>query len=276
MTINTNLISPNLNILLHKAVDVENSNSLPAVQTFLKETSQQSTAIPVPSSLNNMISTILEPLENLIYLLNTSKDENVLKELLNIIPKLDKNLSVQLSQFTEKIIPNTQEKFSFLKWVDKDIKSKIDILPLKSMDSFFIKDDEHTNGWKMILFPILDGPKILPLKFYYRHSQQELDQEENSNKNRQSPKTQTRFVAEFNLLTIGLIQFDGLIDPQTFRLYLRCQTALPEPIQKDIKSLFNSILNASHKNGDLFFETHNQLPKIVIIEDKNDQRPLLI
>jgi hypothetical protein len=273
MSINT-IISPNLNILGYKALDTENFNILSTQQPVNKETPTQSLSIASKLTLNNIITNILEPLEKLI---NISKSDDNLKEFLNLIPKLDKNLSIQLSQFTEKIL----EKFSFSTLLNKNTQSKTDPLPLISMESFLFKEDENTAHWKMILFPILDNEKILPLKFYYRNTEKEdcyQDEHPDNKRNKKTTKQniQTRFVAEFNLSEIGPIQFDGLIDPKTFRLYLRSQTNFPESIQKDIQSLFQSILNTSTKHGDLVFETHKQLLQIATIEDKNDQRPLLI
>ncbi|MDP1725046.1 MAG: hypothetical protein Q8L85_10150 [Alphaproteobacteria bacterium] len=271
MSINATIISPNLNTLLQPSISSTIANTQ---QILTNETPNQNLNISSKTTLNNIINILFEPLESLI---NISKTENSLKEFLNFIPKLDKNLSVQLSQFTEKIL----DKFSLSHLLDKNTQSKIDTLPLQSMESFLIKEDENTTHWKMILFPILDNEKILPLKFYYRHThkedfQQDKDPDNKNNKKTTKKNIQTRFVAEFNLSEIGLVQFDGLIDPKTFSLYLRSQTNFPEDIQKDIQSLFKSILTASTKNGDLVFETHKQLPQIATIEDKNDQRPLLI
>ena len=271
MSINGTIAASNLNVLLQQSI----SSNIPNTQQTLKqEILNQNLNIPSKKTLNNIINILFEPLESLI---NISKSENNLKEFLNVIPRLDKNLSVQLSQFTEKIL----DKFSLAHLLDKNTQSKIDTLPLKSMESFLIKEDESASNWKMILFPILDDQKIMPLKFYYRHTPKEdFPEDENTankkNKKQEKQNVQTRFVAEFNLLEIGLIQFDGLIDPTSFRLYLRCQTNFPESIQDEIQSIFKSILNASQKNGDLIFETHKQLPQIAVIEDKNDQRPLLI
>lgn len=268
------IISPNLNMLVHKTLDTENFNISNGQQPANKEIPTQNLDIASKLTLNNIVTNIFEPLEKLI---NISKSDNTLKEFLNIIPKVDKNLSIQLSQFTEKIL----DKFSFSTLFNKNTQSKIDTLPLNSMESFLLKDEENKAHWKMILFPILDNEKILPLKFYYRNTEKKecyQDEYSNNKENKKLPKQhiQTRFVAEFNLSTIGLVQFDGLIDPKTFRLYLRSQMNFPEDIQKDIQSLFKSILTASTKNGDLVFETHKQLPQIAVIEDKNDQRPLLI
>lgn len=276
MNINAAIILPYVNTISFQSVDSETTTSTSTTQpNIAKEMQVQPLNISSKLPLTNMITSLIEPLENLISLLTSSKSENNLTQLLNIMPKLDQNLSVQLSKFTEKIV----EKYSLSTLLDKNIQSKTDALPLKSMDSFLLKEDDSSNSWKMILFPILDDQKIIPLKFYYRHPEDDVKEETTENNEfteKENKKRQTRFVAEFNLSNIGLIQFDGLIDSKTFHLYVRSQINFPESIQKDIESLFKSILDTSTKNGNLIFETHTQLPQIAIIEDKNDQRPLFI
>lgn len=106
--------------------------------------------------------------------------------------------------------------------------------------------DATGQDWRQWQIPWLDGEQLAALRWSVRRLR---DDEPAEQPERHRPGT--RFLVDVTLSALGPLQLDGLIEARRFDLIVRCQSALPEPLQTDLARTFAEYLPAIGYTGRL-------------------------
>jgi hypothetical protein len=108
-----------------------------------------------------------------------------------------------------------------------------------------LADNPATNPWQVFLLPLIDGAAVRPVRLYLkRHGERSR---------RGTEDDHARFVLEFELARLGLLQLDGFVRPQRFDLVLRSHVALAPPMRSAVERIFYDRVAASGLAGSIDF-----------------------
>jgi hypothetical protein len=110
-----------------------------------------------------------------------------------------------------------------------------------------LADNPATNPWQVFLLPLIDGPTIRPVRLYLKRR--------GERGRRSSEDDSARFVLEFELTRLGLLQLDGFVRPQRFDLVLRSHAALALPLRSEVERIFHERVDAAGIAGTIDFAT---------------------
>jgi hypothetical protein len=110
-----------------------------------------------------------------------------------------------------------------------------------------LADNPATNPWQVFLLPLIDGPTIRPVRLYLKRR--------GERGRRSTEDDSARFVLEFELTRLGLLQLDGFVRPQRFDLVLRSHAALAPPLRNEVERIFHERVNAAGIAGTIDFAT---------------------
>jgi hypothetical protein len=110
-----------------------------------------------------------------------------------------------------------------------------------------LADNPATNPWQVFLLPLIDGPTIRPVRLYLKRR--------GERGRRSTEDDSARFVLEFELTRLGLLQLDGFVRPQRFDLVLRSHSALAPPLRSEVERIFHERVDAAGIAGTIDFAT---------------------
>lgn len=107
-------------------------------------------------------------------------------------------------------------------------------------------------GWRGLVFPYLETPNGQPKQggFFWRREKEDEPR---------SP-TNTRFVAELELSSLGPLQLDGLLTYPALWLKLRSQNPLPAGMTEELQTLVSTLLQQFGLDGGISTETTPTFP----------------
>jgi hypothetical protein len=108
-----------------------------------------------------------------------------------------------------------------------------------------IAENPATNPWQVFLLPLVDGAALRPARLYLkRHGE----------RGRQGADDDSaRFILEFELTRLGILQLDGFVRPQRFDLVLRSQAPLAVPLRSAVERIFYDRVAAAGIAGSIDF-----------------------
>jgi hypothetical protein len=108
-----------------------------------------------------------------------------------------------------------------------------------------LADNPATNPWQVFLLPLIDGAAVRPVRLYIKRR--------GERGRRSAEDDHARFVLEFELTRLGLLQLDGFVRPQRFDLVLRSHVALAPPLRSAVERIFYDRVAASGLAGSIDF-----------------------
>ncbi len=125
--------------------------------------------------------------------------------------------------------------------------------------------------WRFLPVPFFDGQSLQQLHFFFRHHGGRGDQGGG-----EDDKESTRFLLDVELTKLGALQFDGLIQPQRFDMILRSHSALPDWMQRDIRSIFENANEAAGAAGQLKFHPADDWAPLAAAATKPEPEGLVV
>jgi hypothetical protein len=108
-----------------------------------------------------------------------------------------------------------------------------------------LADNPATSPWQVFLLPLIDGPAVRPVRLYLKRR---------SERGRRSAEDDhARFILEFELTRLGLLQLDGFVRPRRFDLVLRSHAALAPPLRSAVERIFYDRVGAAGIAGAIDF-----------------------
>lgn len=126
---------------------------------------------------------------------------------------------------------------------------------LRKLDDDFrdlgkLNQRQGDNDWQALVMPMMIGGKVEPIQIFMRR--------------RKDPKKnqkQTRFIIDFDLESIGPIQFDGFVGSKQLDLVLRSETEFGPAFRIDVTAIFEEALAITGMVGSLrFHDREKPLP----------------
>ena len=109
--------------------------------------------------------------------------------------------------------------------------------------------DAAGSDWRLLAMPLVDGDKVLPLRFFFRRGRGQGGEAGDRH-------SATRFIVDLELKRIGDLQLDGLVRPRRFDLILRTRAALPHHMRRDIAAIYESANAAGGTSGQIAFQAN--------------------
>jgi len=110
-----------------------------------------------------------------------------------------------------------------------------------------IADNPATGAWQVFLLPLIEGATVRPVRLYLKRR--------GERKRRAASEDAARFVLEFELTRLGMLQLDGFVRPQRFDLVLRSHAALDAPLRAGVERIFYERVGAAGLAGTIDFAT---------------------
>jgi hypothetical protein len=110
-----------------------------------------------------------------------------------------------------------------------------------------IADNPATGAWQVFLLPLIEGAAVRPVRLYLKRR--------GERKRRAASEDAARFVLEFELTRLGMLQLDGFVRPQRFDLVLRSHAALDAPLRAGVERIFYERVGAAGLAGTIDFAT---------------------
>jgi len=110
-----------------------------------------------------------------------------------------------------------------------------------------IADNPATGAWQVFLLPLIEGAAVRPVRLYLKRR--------GERKRRAASEDAARFVLEFELTRLGMLQLDGFVRPQRFDLVLRSHAALDPPLRAGVERIFYERVGAAGLAGTIDFAT---------------------
>jgi hypothetical protein len=108
-----------------------------------------------------------------------------------------------------------------------------------------LADNPATSPWQVFLLPLIDGPTVRPVRLYLKRR--------GERGRRSAEDDHSRFVLEFELTRLGLLQLDGFVRPQRFDLVLRSHAVLAPPLRSAVERIFYDRVGAAGIAGSIDF-----------------------
>jgi hypothetical protein len=110
-----------------------------------------------------------------------------------------------------------------------------------------IANNPVTGAWQVFLLPLIEGAAVRPLRLYLKRR--------GERGRRAASEDNARFILEFELTRLGMLQLDGFVRPQRFDLVLRSNVALDAPVRAGVERIFYQRVGAAGLAGTLDFAT---------------------
>jgi hypothetical protein len=110
-----------------------------------------------------------------------------------------------------------------------------------------IADNAATGAWQVFLLPLIEGAAVRPVRLYLKRR--------GERGRRATGEDNARFILEFELTRLGMLQLDGFVRPQRFDLVLRSHAALDPPLRADVERIFYQRVGAAGLAGTIDFAT---------------------
>jgi hypothetical protein len=110
-----------------------------------------------------------------------------------------------------------------------------------------LADNPATSPWQVFLLPLIDGPVVRPVRLYLKRR--------GERGGRNAEGDHSRFILEFELTRLGLLQLDGFVRPKRFDLVLRSHAALAPPLRGAVERIFYDRVGAAGIAGTIDFAT---------------------
>ncbi len=108
-----------------------------------------------------------------------------------------------------------------------------------------LADNPATNPWQVFLLPLIEGAAVRPVRLYLKRR--------GERGRRDATEDSARFVLEFELTRLGVLQLDGFVRPQRFDLVLRSHAALAAPLRSAVERIFYGRVAAAGIAGSIDF-----------------------
>ena len=108
-----------------------------------------------------------------------------------------------------------------------------------------LADNPATNPWQVFLLPLIEGAAVRPVRLYLKRRSERG--------RRDATEDSARFVLEFELTRLGVLQLDGFVRPQRFDLVLRSHAALAAPLRSAVERIFYDRVAAAGIAGSIDF-----------------------
>jgi len=110
-----------------------------------------------------------------------------------------------------------------------------------------IADNPATGAWQVFLLPLIEGAAVRPVRLYLKRR--------GERGRRAAREDNARFILEFELTRLGMLQLDGFVRPQRFDLVLRSHAALDAPLRAGVERIFYQRVGAAGLAGTIDFAT---------------------
>jgi hypothetical protein len=110
-----------------------------------------------------------------------------------------------------------------------------------------IADNPATGAWQVFLLPLIEGAAVRPVRLYLKRR--------GERGRRAASEDNARFILEFELTRLGMLQLDGFVRPQRFDLVLRSHAALDAPLRAGVERIFYQRVGAAGLAGTIDFAT---------------------
>jgi hypothetical protein len=110
-----------------------------------------------------------------------------------------------------------------------------------------IANNPATGAWQVFLLPLIEGAAVRPVRLYLKRR--------GERGRRAASEDNARFILEFELTRLGMLQLDGLVRPQRFDLVLRSHSALDAPLRAGVERIFYQRVGAAGLAGTIDFAT---------------------
>jgi hypothetical protein len=110
-----------------------------------------------------------------------------------------------------------------------------------------IADNAATGAWQVFLLPLIEGAAVRPVRLYLKRR--------GERGRRAASEDNARFILEFELTRLGMLQLDGFVRPLRFDLVLRSHAALDAPLRAGVERIFYQRVGAAGIAGTIDFAT---------------------
>ncbi|HEX3499145.1 MAG TPA: hypothetical protein VHT04_07445 [Stellaceae bacterium] len=110
-----------------------------------------------------------------------------------------------------------------------------------------LADNPATNPWQVFLLPLIEGAAVRPVRLYLKRR--------GGRGQRCAEDDHARFILEFELTRLGVLQLDGFVRPKRFDLVLRSHAALAPPLRSAVERIFYDRVAAAGIAGSIDFAT---------------------
>ncbi len=189
-------------------------------------------------------------------------EENVivLKQLINKIPALNKNLVASLVSFVKAGISQNVEN-----WLGKSLVAELKQSDTKGQEilaratQFLSVSTQEKGSWQSIQVPVWTGDNFMPLLVSVKNNR-----EDGQNEKLTSFKRRTRFLLETEFTRLGKFQFDGLAvkGERRFDLIVRTSQLQTPDFCTEMMKLFKSTLSQVDYVGNISINLKENFIKI--------------
>jgi hypothetical protein len=116
--------------------------------------------------------------------------------------------------------------------------------------------------WRLLPIPLWDGDQLRQIRLFLRQREARRDKDKSGGR-----KDPTRFILELEMSRLGEMQLDGLVREKRFDLLLRTRQALPEPMRRDIRAIFDGANEAAGYSGSVGFQAADDWHMLPLNED---------
>lgn len=107
-----------------------------------------------------------------------------------------------------------------------------------------------SGDWRAWTFPLQYQDNMVPINLYVQNQRQEGGQD-----NKDADSDATRFLFEFDLTRMGLLQIDGMMREDNLDIFIRTEKEISGEMKSAMKALYLQALDKSELTGDIAFQT---------------------
>ncbi len=110
-----------------------------------------------------------------------------------------------------------------------------------------------SGDWRAWTFPMQYQENLVPINLYVQNQGSESGQSDE-----QEDSDATRFLFEFDLTRMGVLQIDGMMREANLDIFIRTEKEISSEMKAVLKGLYLKALDKSELTGDIAFQTKDK------------------